>query len=118
MKRYSLLFCMLICFFATAVKAQTGKPGDEPKVIVDNAKMKVVEYDSMPGQGVCGRGKHSHVAHLTVLLTEATVTITGPDGKTKVRKTPAGASFWSDATTHVAINSGGKRLRVLLVFNK
>jgi len=109
---------MLTCFFAAKVKSQAGKPGDEPKVIVDNAKMKVVEYDSMPGQGVCGRGKHSHEAHLTVLLTEATVTITGPDGKTTVRTTPAGASFWSDATTHEVINSGDKPMRALLIFTK
>ena len=67
----------LCCMFVFRTMAQTSRP----KVLVDNSKMTVTQFYSLPGADVCGKGKHSHPAHLTVLLTAATVTITTANGK-------------------------------------
>ncbi len=114
MKKITILFSLFICLITMRAKAQT----EQPKVLVDNDKMKVTEYYSLPGDGVCGKGKHSHPAHLTVLLTDADVTITGADGKTITQKAPAGTSFWSDAETHEVINSGKLPMKVLIIETK
>ena len=46
------------------------------RVVQDNASVRVLEYTSRPGMGVCGSGMHSHPAHLTILLTPAKVRVT------------------------------------------
>src|ERR1700744_5055048 len=114
MKKHLLLMAVFCCLFALTTKAQTGSP----KVVVDNSKMTVTQFYSMPGKDVCGKGKHSHPAHLTVLLTDATVTITTADGKTITQKAPAGTSFWSEAETHEVINSGKYPIKALIIVPK
>lgn len=98
---YVVVLMMLV---SVAVYGQANQaPG---KVIVSNEKVTVTEFESQPGKDVCGLGTHAHPAHLTVLLTEATVTVTLPNGKTATHKLPAGTTFWSEAETHTVINSG------------
>ena len=41
------------------------------RVLVDNASVRVLEFRSRPGLGVCGQGVHYHPAHVTVSLTGA-----------------------------------------------
>ena len=101
MKAITAVFLLTFSF---AAHAQT-KP-DLGKIIIDNSKVSVVEFESQPGKDVCGLGTHSHPAHLTVLLTDATVTVTLANGKTATQKLPAGTTFWSEAETHTVINSG------------
>ncbi len=48
--------------------------------------MRVLEFVSRPGMGVCGNGMHSHPAHLTVALSEAKVRVTLPDGRASTRQ--------------------------------
>jgi hypothetical protein len=36
------------------------------RVVVDNASVRVLEFKSRPGLGVCGQGLHYHPAHVTV----------------------------------------------------
>lgn len=78
----------------------------ESKLVVDNETVRVYEYESKPGKDVCGIGKHSHPAHLTVMLSDASVTVTSADGKVSTQKLKAGTTFWSDAGTHIVINNG------------
>ncbi len=80
--------------------------------------MKVTEYDSNPGKDVCGLGKHSHKAHLTVVLADMKARVTTKDGKVKEATLPAGVAFWSEAETHAVINSGDKPAKVLLIVPK
>ncbi len=88
---------------------------DDIKVVFENDQIKVTEYDSNPGKDVCGLGEHSHKAHLTVTLTDVKVKITSKDGKTQEAELPAGATFWSEAETHMVINIGNKPAKVLLI---
>lgn len=85
------------------------------KVLFENAKVRVLEYVSRPGLGVCGIGKHSHPDHVTVTLTPAKVKLTMADGKVQVNQVPAGAAFWDPASTHSAENIGGSGSRMVLI---
>ena len=84
------------------------------RVVQDNPSVRVLEYNSRPGMGVCGAGVHSHPAHLTVLLTPAKVRVT-ENGKTFIVQNKAGDSFWSGPVTHEVENVGGGAVRLLIV---
>ena len=112
------LFLFSICLLSFAVfgKSQQGIPdSDTVKVILENDKLKVTEYTSTPGKDVCGKGKHTHAPHLSILLTDAKVTATTPDGKTQTFDLKAGTTFWSEAETHIAFNSGNNICKAYLV---
>ncbi len=85
------------------------------KVVFENDRVRVLEYVSRPGLGICGRGKHSHPPHLNVLLTDAKAKITTADGKTFVGENKAGDVFWEDAVTHTVENIGGTGVRAYMV---
>ncbi len=112
------LFLFAVCFFGFAVYGKSQQHisvSDTIKVIVENDKVKVTEYVSNPGKDICGKGKHTHAPHLSILLTDAKVTVTTLDGKTQIFDLKAGAAFWSEAETHIAINSGSKIAKAYLV---
>ena len=77
-------------------------------VLFENEKMKVTKYVSNSGKDVCGKGEHSHPAHLDIAMTDITGTETGKDGKPQKFTEKAGSVYWNNAVTHVAINNGKK----------
>jgi hypothetical protein len=86
------------------------------RVALDNEHLRVLDYNSRPGMGVCGNGMHSHPAHLTVVMTGVSVRIRTPDGKTvEQRDIPEGTVFWSEAETHSVENITGNNLRSLII---
>lgn len=85
------------------------------RVMFENDQVRVIEYVSRPGLGICGQGVHSHPDHLTVLLTEAKAKVTLPDGKTMFGQNKAGDVFWDPASTHTVENVGGSGTRAYLV---
>lgn len=105
----TLTFCLLVVSQVLYAQSSDGK------VVLDNADVKVYEFESTPGKDVCGAGKHSHPAHLSVLLTDASITITTPEGKVSTKKMKAGTTFWSPAETHMVVNSGAGNVKVQLV---
>ena len=85
------------------------------RVLLENDKLRVLEYRSRPGFGVCGQGKHSHPAHLTVAMTDAKVKVITEDGKVIAVEPKAGAVFWSPAETHTTENISGRPMRAYLI---
>ena len=85
------------------------------KLILDNDRVRVIEFDAKPHQGVCGVGMHSHPAHLTVVLDPADVEVTLPDGKVIRQPGVKNAVFWSEAQTHSVENVGSTVSRALLI---
>jgi beta-alanine degradation protein BauB len=85
------------------------------KVVFDNDKIRVLEYESKPGLGICGQGRHYHPAHATVQLTDAKVKLTTAEGKIIVVDAKAGTVFPSPAEWHTTENVGGVEARAYII---
>jgi hypothetical protein len=85
------------------------------KVVLENDKVRVLDYRSTPGMGVCGKGTHFHPAHVTVSLTAGKVRVKTPDGKTKIDEAPPGTVFFAPAETHSVENIGGSNMRAYII---
>ena len=85
------------------------------RVVLDNDHVRVLEYKSRPGLGVCGQGMHYHPAHLTVSLTGARLKRMGEDGRATFSEIPPGHIFWAEAETHSAEVIGGAGTRTYIV---
>jgi hypothetical protein len=112
------LLLSAVFFFAVSIYGKSQNFNiikDTIQVVLENDKLKVTEYSSMPGKDVCGKGKHTHPAHLSILLTDAIVRQTTPDGKIRDFVLKSGATFWSEPGTHIAINNGNMPAKVYIV---
>jgi beta-alanine degradation protein BauB len=84
------------------------------RVVVDNPNVRVLEYKSRPGLGVCGQGLHYHPAHVTVSLTGAKLKKT-EHGKVSLVEIPPGHVFYAEAETHAAEVIGGSGTRTYII---
>src|SRR5215204_3323221 len=84
------------------------------RVVVDNPTVRVLEYKSRPGLGVCGQGLHYHPAHVTVSLTGAKLKKT-EHGKVSLVDIPPGHVFYAEAETHAAEVIGGAGTRPYII---
>ena len=111
----SLLPILVLAESAEAQDAARVQP-QSYRVAFENDQLRVLDYNSRPGMGVCGNGMHSHPAHLTVVVSGGSVRITTPDGKTvEQHDVPAGVVFWSEAETHSVENISGSNVRSLII---
>lgn len=104
-------------FVAPDVLAQDAaviEPGSF-RVAFENDSLRALEFVSRPRTTVCGVGKHSHPAHLTVALSDARVRITLADGRQIEATNRLGDVFWSEAETHTVENIGGGTIRALII---
>jgi beta-alanine degradation protein BauB len=116
--RRSLLRLLPILALAESAEAQDAARVQPQtyRIALENDKLRVLDYNSRPGMGVCGNGMHSHPAHLTVVVSGGSVRIKTPDGKTvEQRDIPAGVVFWSEAETHSVENISGSNVRTLII---
>lgn len=84
------------------------------RVGLDNDQMRVLDFVSRPGMGVCGSGVHSHPPHLTVALSDCRVHVK-ENGKDFIAENKLGDVFWSPAVTHETENVSGRDVRALIV---
>ena len=98
---------------ASAQDAARVQPGAY-KVVLDNDKVRVTEYNARPSMGVCGVGVHSHPAHLTVVLSPTRVKVT-VNGVSRIVENKLGDVFWEPAVTHEVENVGTNGVRSLIV---
>jgi hypothetical protein len=109
---------LLAAFGVTAEASAQDPAASNPRsyrVVLDNESVRVLEYKSRPGLGVCGEGMHYHPAHLTVSLTGAKVKRMSPDGKVTFAEVPPGHVFFSEAETHSAEVIGGLGTRTYII---
>jgi hypothetical protein len=102
-----------------AVRAASGQDAArvQPRsyrVVLENDSVRVLEFISRPGTGVCGEGVHSHPAHLTVAMTPAKVRVRQA-GKVFIAENKPGDVFWSEAETHETENLSGHNVRALII---
>jgi beta-alanine degradation protein BauB len=84
------------------------------RIVLENDRVRVLEYKSRPGFGVCGQGMHYHPEHVTVSLTGAKLKET-IDGKARFVDIPAGAVFYDPAQVHSAEVIGGLGTRSYII---
>jgi hypothetical protein len=85
------------------------------RVVLENERVRVLEYKSGPGFGVCGQGMHYHPDRVSVSLTGAKIKATNAAGKSVVREIPPGHAFFSPAETHSVENIGGSGTRTYII---
>lgn len=85
------------------------------RVVLENERVRVLEFKSRPGFGVCGEGMHSHPDHVTVSLTGAKLKVTTSTGKVSFEDIAAGAVFFEPAETHSAEIIGGRNTRSYII---
>jgi len=110
----ALLAAFGVTSAALAQDAVTADPRSF-RVLIENDRVRVLEYRSRLGFGVCGQGMHHHPAHVTVSLTAAKLKRTTPDGKVTVVDIPAGFVFFAEAETHSVEVVGGADTRTYIV---
>jgi hypothetical protein len=108
----------LLAAFGVAEEAAAQDPlTADPRsfrVVVENESVRVLEYKSRPGLGVCGQGLHFHPAHVTVSLTGAKLKKT-ENGQVHLVDVPPGHVFYAPAETHAAEVIGGSGTRTYIV---
>jgi beta-alanine degradation protein BauB len=85
------------------------------RVVLENDRLRVLEFNSRPGMGVCGNGMHSHPPHLSVALSPAKAKVRLPDGKTITAENRLGDVWWAEAETHEVENITGRDVRALII---
>jgi hypothetical protein len=110
----ALLPTLVLSDRAAAQDAARTQP-ESFRVALENDRLRVLEYVSRPGMGICGSGLHSHPPHLTVVLTDGRLRETMEDGKSQLIEQKNGLVFWSGAVTHVTENLSGREQRALLI---
>lgn len=105
-------FGMLLGTICTGVIASlAATPSVDPvklspkyyKVRIDNARVRVLEFRSKPGDK---EGMHSHPEGVVFALADATYKNTFPDGLASTHSAKQGDVEWSDAVTHSGENVG------------
>jgi quercetin dioxygenase-like cupin family protein len=80
------------------------------KVEVENERIRAIRISYAPGDK---SEMHSHPASVAVLLTDADVRYTYPDGSTEVIHGNAGDVMWLPPTTHQPENVGDNRFELI-----
>ena len=101
---------MLFTTFVLGVASQTAMAQDvvqvapqQYKVLLDNERVRVLEYQSKPGEKA---EMHAHPASVFYPLSPGKFRFTSPDGKTAEVEVKAGQVLWLDPVTHITENAG------------
>jgi len=85
------------------------------RVVFENDRVRVLEYNNRPGVGPCGRGRHYHPTHLDIFLSDFNGQMTHEDGKVTKGKATVGKVAWFGAEWHEVENVDKSATRVLMV---
>jgi quercetin dioxygenase-like cupin family protein len=119
----ALAFALTACATAgaeTPKKAPAAeKPGDPAvvakdvyKLLLENDRVRVFDVRFTPGQKAA---MHSHPDHVVYVLDDATIQLTGPDGKSQDVSIKAGQALFLPAGPHAAENVGKTAAHNLVV---
>jgi hypothetical protein len=85
------------------------------RVVLENDKVRVIEFSSRPGMGICGEGMHSHPARVNIVMKGWQSLASKPGSAPRSQERKDGEVFWRDAETHKVENVGKTSSRVLMV---
>lgn len=110
------VLCLLVTVLGFAIaRAHHTAALQSERVVLENARVRVVEHTSQPRGDVCGVGSHTHGPHLTIVLSAARDRVTNAGGKPVESDMKMGDVFWSDGETHTDVNIGKTRSRLIVV---
>lgn len=85
------------------------------RIVLENDKVRVLEFTSRPGMGICGEGMHSHPARLSIVMNGYQALASRPGSPDRAQERKDGDVFWREAETHKVENVGKTNSRVLIV---
>ncbi len=86
--------------------------GDKYRVVLENERVRVLEYHDSPGQRT---SPHYHRDYVMCALNSFTRKLTLADGRSAVRAVRAGDVAWGSAQSHIGENVGDTETHVLIV---
>ena len=110
-----LLVLILAGVVVAATPSGKGHPLEVERVVLENPRVRVLEYTSKPHGNVCGVGTHSHPAHVTIVLSPAQDRATNKGAKPEEADMKIGDVYWSDGETHTDVNIGKTDSRIIVV---
>ena len=112
MLRVFLLITCVLFSATTLAQNPVQSDGDKYKVVLENERVRVLEYRDQPGQKT---QQHHHPAFVLYALSPFKRSITLPDGKVIMRQFKTGDVIYSEAQTHVGENVGDTETHVIMI---
>ena len=112
--RNIILMAALLVICAAKIKAQDPARTDSDKytVILENEKVRVLEYKDKPGDKTT---MHEHPAFVLYALSPFKRKLTIADGKVMIREFKTGEVVWMEAQKHIGENIGQTDTHVIIV---
>jgi len=109
-----LLAVALVCFTGAVAKGQDPVKVDPAhyKVVSENAEVRVLRFHYGPHEKSV---MHAHPDLVAIFLTDATVKMNLPDGKSADQTGKAGDAQWEPAGVHLPENMSDKPIEGILV---
>lgn len=107
----ALTTCLLFSFAVQAADP-VDTDGDKYKILLENERVRVLEYRDRPGQKT---QQHRHPAFVLYAMSAFKRKIVLPDGKALLREFKAGDVLYSGAQTHIGENVGETDTHVIMV---
>ncbi len=82
------------------------------KILIENDRVRVIEYRSKPGQR---DAYHSHQQRVAYALTPVKIKVSATDGSSRIVEAKEGDYFWLEPVTHYTENVGKNEVKILLV---
>lgn len=112
MIRYSFLAAMLCASIGASAQDAVRTDGDKYKVVLENERVRVLEYRDLPGNKT---HLHEHPEFVVIAMTPFRRQLHLPDGRTLTREFKAGEVMYSAGQSHIGENVGTSPTHVLLI---
>ena len=104
------LAALLPC--AATAQDLAATAGKDANVLLDNAKVRVIELKIAPGGST---GMHAHGDHIVYFLADSQARQANPDGTYRDRQIKAGEIQWGEPITHDTRNTGTTPAHALII---
>jgi len=101
-----------LCSLGALAQDPVKTDGDKYKVVLENDRVRVLEYRDRPGEKT---HQHKHPAFVLYAVSPFKRSITLPNGKVLQREFKGGEVMWSEEQTHIGTNTGDTETKVIMI---
>jgi hypothetical protein len=101
-----------LCSSGALAQDPVQSDGDKYKVVLENDRVRVLEYRDRPGEKT---HQHKHPAFVLYAVSPFKRSITLPNGKVLQREFKGGEVMWSEEQTHIGANIGDTETKVIMI---